>query len=234
MNRPNKNFEEELKRVKAEYESFTYIVSHDLSAPFRQIEGFAKLIEKRNEDNFDDKTKEYFNLILESTNNCKVMMAGLMEFSRIKVKEENIAEIDINKVLKEIEEELSEVINKKNASISYSNLNSIQGERKYIKKLFFNLIDNSLKFQNSDDKPQIEINSIQNNGSTEFIIKDNGIGIKSGFEDKVFEIFRKGGNGNKFEGNGLGLAVAKKIVEEHQGRIFIVDSTPSLLLKVVF
>ena len=221
MNARIKELEKQLEEVKAEYQEFAYIVSHDFRAPFRQIDGFAKIILNKDIEQFNEKTKDRFMSIAGAAENGQRMLESLLDFSRAKVDRDNFEEVDCNATLEEVKKGLGKKIKSSSASIKSSELPKITGEKEKIYQIFYNLIDNAIKFQAEGNEPKVELSTKKNNGKWEFSIRDNGIGIRDRFQKSIFSPLRKGGTGDDYEGDGTGLAVAKKIVNQHGGDMWL-------------
>lgn len=216
-----------IEDLRKEFKDFAYIISHDLNAPFRQIQGFAKLIQKRNYENFDEKSRDHFDMIIEATEKCQNLIEELLKFSRIQVDEEKFQKVDLSNLVKKIQKNLETNYKDKNLNISIKNLSKVFGDETQLEKVFFNLLDNSIKFQKENSQIEIEISQREDNDKNLLSISDNGIGIKENFKQQVFEMFRKGGYGEEYEGLGAGLAISKKIINLHGGDIWIESSNDS-------
>ena len=214
-----------LDELQAEYQEFAYVVSHDFSAPFRQIEGFAKMISQRNEDGFDEKTKKQFEFITQGTEKCQRLIESLLEYSRLNTLSELFEDIDCNEIMSDVTSRLARKIKESNAKINYSNLPQIMGDYRQISTLFYHLIDNSIKFQTGDSTPIIHIDAKDKDTNWQFEIKDNGIGIDAKHFNKVFVILRRAVREIDYAGEGMGLALARKIIQSHNGKIWISEDT---------
>lgn len=218
------NTKRELNDLKQEYREFTYIVSHDFRAPFRQIEGFSQFILKDATSEFDEKTKKRFESIKTASIDGHRMLDSLLEFSNANVNRNSFTTINSNELIRKVKEDLHDEIKSSQAEIFANSLPNILGDEEQIYEVFHQLIDNSIKFQNTHNKPVISISTIENNGKHKFSIKDNGIGIRDNFKDKIFFPLRKAGTGDDYSGNGIGLAIVKKIINQHGGDIWLHDS----------
>ena len=219
------DLEKQLKDLKEEYELFTYTISHDLKAPFRQIEGFARIILNSKSEEFDEKTNERFNLIIDAATDCQNLLNALTEFSRVEVSESTFEEFDCNDAVNSAIVRLSEDIESTSADIIVKDLPNITADKPAVERLFLELIENSIKFHKQGNKPAIEISCKACGSKNEFSIKDNGIGILEKFEDRIFTILRKGGHSNQYTGMGLGLSIAKKIATQHGGSLSLSSSS---------
>lgn len=227
--------EQELESLKKEYQDYTYIVSHDLSAHLRSIEGFSAIISKDNASNFDDKTKNHFDYVIKSTESIKEIISVLLNYSRINSNDNVFTEIDCNDLFQELKDQLKEMIAQSEAIISIKDLPQIQGNREQILKLFYHLLQNALLYRKEDVVPQIYITCEDNIDMWKFSIKDNGIGIKDNLKDKIFKPLRRGVSNKKYKGIGMGLSIVQKILKNHGGKIWMeseMDSGSSFFFTI--
>lgn len=213
-----------LTALQAEYEEFVYIVSHDLSAPMRQVEGFAEIVVNKHSESFDEKTKRHFELIFNGAAQTTKILEAITAYSRLNTRAKPFAHVDCNAIFADVLDDLSFTINEKGAKISCDALPELVGEIDQIKLLFKCLVENALLYQYGNTKPIIVLRVSEIGESWLFRLSDNGIGIADNLTDKVFKVLRRGVSPKKYPGLGMGLAVAKKIVEKHQGELSI-DST---------
>lgn len=224
--------EEELAEIKkklaalqSEYDEFAYIVSHDLGAPFRQIEGFSEIILSKLGDSFDEKTKRHFGLIASGAQNGKAIIRGLLEYSRLNTASEPFIEVNCNEVLKDAKASLSELIQSSNAKITSSDLPVIVADKTQITQLFRHLLKNALIYQRENISPKVEISVNKTQKKWRFSISDNGTGIRETHEESIFKVLRRGVKENGPTGDGMGLALAKKILVRHDGSIWLEESS---------
>lgn len=210
---------QELTALKAEYEEFVYITSHDLSAPLRQIEGFAEMIISKHGDSFDEKTKRHFALIHNGTTQATQILTAIKAYSRLNTRAQPFTLINCSEIMAQVLENLSPLITETAASITCSELPSIIGDSEQIKLLFECLIENALIYQLKDNKPVIFISAKDDDDFWQFCISDNGIGVPDNLTEKIFKVLRRGVSNKKYPGLGMGLAIAKKILQKHQGDI---------------
>ena len=216
---------EELKRSNTELEQFAYVASHDLQEPLRMITSYVQLLEKRYKDKLDDDANEFINYAVDGANRMQTLIYSLLEYSRIN-RIKPFTKIDLDDALHEVINDLSVSIKETNAKISWGVMPVIYGDTVLIGQLFFNLIANALKFK-GERPPVIEISCQKQNNDYLFSVKDNGIGIKKEYAEKIFVIFQRLHSKEKYPGTGIGLAVCKKIVERHEGTIWI-NSEPNV------
>jgi light-regulated signal transduction histidine kinase (bacteriophytochrome) len=210
---------QELALLKAEYEEFVYIVSHDLSAPLRQIQSFSEIIVNKHGNSFDDKTKRHFELINNGSTQITKMIEAIRSYSRLNTRAKPFELLDCNKSVAKALENLSALITETNASITCDVLPEIIADEAQITLLFQQLLKNSLTYQSTGNKPVISISFIQDNDYWKLCITDNGIGIPENLTKKIFKVLRRGVSNKKYPGLGMGLALATKILQKHQGDI---------------
>lgn len=207
-------------------ENFAYIASHDLREPVRTINNFTQLLARKMGDKLNEEEEEYFQFIKDGVNNMDLLINDLLTYSRVNTGEHIPEEVNLENLLLIILNGLNQNIKEQEAEIIYENLpDFVLGSKTKIKQLFQNLIANAIKFRKPDEAPKVVISCKEDNDFWEFAIKDNGIGIKKEYFDKIFMIFKKLHSKHEFQGSGIGLAICKKIVEQHDGRIWV-ESNP--------
>lgn len=209
----------DLVAANKELAQFAYVASHDLQEPLQTIASFVTLLEEKYAGYSDEETTQYMQFIINATSKMQLLIKHLLDFSRIgrNMKFQNV---DCNEIVKEVIEDLKNIISESNAKISFSNLPVISGEPMDIKQLFQNLISNGIKFRKKNTNPEIKINCETNNDEYIFSIQDNGIGIDEKYKDRLFIIFQRLVNASDYPGTGIGLATCKKIVTLHKGKIW--------------
>lgn len=210
---------EELVRSNAELEQFAYVASHDLQEPLRMIMSYLQLLEKRYKDKLDEDAHDFINYAVDGATRMQTLIYSLLEYSRVN-RIKPFEYMDLQDILSEVTKDLSIAIQESSAKIEYGSLPVIFGDKVLIGQLFFNLIANALKFK-SDRPVEIHISGKRQGNEFLFSIKDNGIGIQKEYSQKIFTIFQRLHSKDKYPGTGIGLAICKKIVERHQGRIWI-------------
>lgn len=210
----------ELERKNKELEQFAFVASHDLQEPLRTTSSFVELLQKQYHGKLDEKADTYLTYIIKSSDRMKVLIKDLLDYSRIGRKRE-LELVDCNVVLQEMLADLALAIEEKHALIQSDSLPLIHGYPMELKQLFQNLVINAIKFHRDGVRPEIRISVQRTKGFWEFAVQDNGIGMEEKHSDKIFIIFQRLHNRNKYEGSGIGLAHCKKIVELHGGRIWI-------------
>ncbi len=212
--------EASLELKNQELEQFVYVASHDLQEPLRTITGFIKLLQDKFMASPDEKTKKFFDFILEGAERMKILIQDLLDYSRIG-KKDTKKTVDCNQLLINVIADLGAAINETGAIINYEALPVIEGYPVDMKQLFQNLIMNAIKFRKENIVPFINITVKQEKDHFQFCVKDNGIGIEKYQSERVFIIFQRLHNRTEYEGSGIGLANCKKIVELHGGKIWL-------------
>jgi len=221
----------DLERSNRELESFSYIASHDLQEPLRKIQTFSGLIKKNLKS--DDGSVEYIDKIIMSSQRMSDLIKAVLNYSRLSKNEDKFEKVDLNKILENVKSDFELLISEKNAIIKNDQLFTIKGSPLQLSQMFANLISNSLKF--CTKRPIITINTklistedVKKKSNfphlgnyMELIFKDNGIGFDQKYVDQVFTMFKRLHGTHAYEGAGIGLALVKKIVENHHGHIFV-------------
>ena len=213
-------YAEKLKRSNAELEQFAYVAAHDLQEPLRMISSYCDLLQRRYGDRLDAAGHDFVEFAVDGAKRMRGLIDDLLTYSRVGREETEAADVDCNAVLRSVAGALSRVVEEARAEIVWHDLPTVDGHAGQLEQLFQNLIANSLKFR-SDDPPRIEIESAARGGFWHFAVSDNGIGIDPRFTDKVFLMFQRLHGKQKYSGSGIGLALCKKIVEQHGGTIWV-------------
>lgn len=214
----------ELAASNGELERFAYIASHDLQEPLRMVTSFLQLLQKKYKGHLDDKADQYIHYAVDGAERMKALIMDLLEYSRVGTGKEGFGWIDTEIVLKEVGEIFREKIISTRARVDIGPMPSVWGDKVQMTQLFQNLLSNALKYH-SDQPLMISIQAKEEPGYCQFSIEDNGIGIDPQFFDKIFIIFQRLHNKSDYSGTGIGLAICKKIVERHGGRIWV-ESEP--------
>lgn len=210
----------ELSYANEELEQFTSIVSHDLQEPIRSIKSFLTLIDMKLNDEQSSDLKTYIGKAITSSNRMRELIQNLLHYSQLSKGELMEEEVNVNDLLNEAIQNVRTSIENSGATISIeTDVENIKGDRVQLVQLVQNLLSNALKFTNGQ-QPKINIQCKQEDNHIKFSISDNGIGIAETDLNKVFEIFRRLHNPKQYPGTGIGLAIAKKIVDRHRGKIW--------------
>lgn len=199
-------------------------MSHDLKEPVRKIKTFNSLLRGELQTLFNENAEKYLDKVDQSAQRMQTIIEGILAYSTLDKRAQPVEEINLDLVIENIKTDLELIINEKGAILVISELPQIQGAPILIHQLFYNLIHNALKFSKADEPPRVIITStIINNPQgievLEIKIKDNGIGLDPVFAEKIFTAFERLHSKDEFEGNGLGLALCRKIAKRHNGSI---------------
>lgn len=210
----------ELLASNTELERFAYIASHDLQEPLRMVISFLSLLEEGIGRQLDDTSKEYLHFAVDGAERMKALIQALLQYSRVGVNKEEFTATNLTEVMQYVSRVLEEDIKKSEVVISINPMPVIMANKTLITQLFTNMINNALKYHDGKD-PKIEVGYTEEKDKNIFYVKDNGIGIDPKFFDKIFIIFQRLHSKSEYSGTGIGLAICKKIVEIHKGKIWI-------------
>jgi PAS domain S-box-containing protein len=211
----------ELSASNAELERFAYIASHDLQEPLRMVSSFLQLLQKKYGGHLDAKADQYIHYAVDGAERMKALIMDLLEYSRVGTGKEGFGWVDTAGVMAEVGAVFREKIVAARAQVEIGELPAVWGDKVQLTQLFQNLLSNALKYQR-EEPPVIRIGTRALDGDhCEFFVADNGIGIDPLFFDKIFIIFQRLHNKSDYSGTGIGLAICKKIVERHGGKIWV-------------
>lgn len=216
----NASLYKELNKQRDELERFAYAASHDLSEPLRTISTYIQLLERRYKKNFDSDAHELFETIISGTRRMRNLIDSLLSYSKIGSSRINPKNVDLNNILETVKTNLKVLIKENQANIIYSDLPIVKVDDTLISLLFQNIISNAIKYR-SDKNPEITIDFEKKSNEYIFKISDNGIGIAQENFDKIFVVFQRLKEKSDVEGSGIGLATSQKIIELHNGRIWV-------------
>ena len=211
---------DKLRRSNEELEHFAYVASHDLQEPLRIIVSYLQLIERRYKDKLDEDGERFIQSTVNGAERMRALIRGLLQYSRVGTKGKDFVEADMETVLDEALENLGRAVQDTGAVIERSALPHVRGDSMQLVQLFQNLIGNAMKFHREGEKPRVSIAATKGRGAWEFTVADNGIGIEKQYGDRIFALFQRLHTRDQYKGTGIGLAVCKRIVERHQGRIW--------------
>ena len=219
--------QEELSRSNAELEQFAYVTSHDLQEPLRTIGSFTELLAKRYEGQLDDRADKYIKYVLDGVKRMQLLINDVLAYSRIGRNKQEPREVDLTKVARAAINSLSLKISESGAEVSVGELPTLEGDEVLLGSMFLNLISNALKFSDPARPPRVVIDAEKSDSGWLLKVKDNGIGIKEEHKDRIFTIFQRLHSRKEYTGTGIGLALVKKIVVEHRGRLWV-ESQPDV------
>lgn len=210
----------ELEIRNKELEQFAYLASHDLQEPLRTVSNYVKVFEEDYLPMLDSTAKKYLTSVNNATTRMSVLIKSLLEFSQLG-RNKNLVEVDCKKMITTVVEDLADMIKNSGAVISISEMPKLFVYETEMRQLFQNLITNAIKFRKKDTVPKINIRSERINNKWQFTVSDNGIGVDKAHFVKLFEIFQRLHTNEEYEGSGIGLANCKKIVQLHEGEIWV-------------
>jgi len=214
------NKAKELERSNTELQQFAYVTSHDLREPLRVVTNYAQLLERRYQGRLDESADKYIGYIVDGVSRMQLLIADLLSYSRVGQGELTFENVPLDEVLAQVLRDLDVKVRETRAVITSDPLPTLSVNRFQIGQLLQNLIDNAMKFHRPDCPPHIRISAQQIAGEWRISVSDDGIGIESQFLDRIFVIFQRLHPRNEYPGTGIGLAICKKIVERHGGRIW--------------
>lgn len=206
---------EELTRSNRDLEQFAYVASHDLQEPLRKVASFCQLLQRRYAGQLDERADQYIAFAVDGAQRMQRLINDLLAFSRIGRLNTGFTDVDLTKVVGDLATAQTE------GTVTVGDLPTVRGEEPLLTALFTNLIGNAIKFRRPDLPPEIQIAAERDGDQNMITVRDNGIGIEPEFAEKVFVIFQRLHPKETYPGTGIGLAISKKIVEYHGGRIWI-------------
>ncbi len=209
-----------LENSNKELEQFAYIASHDLQEPLRMISSYTQLLERKYKDKLDDDANEFIHYAVDGANRMQKMINDLLEYSRITSRGEELETIDTSIILGKAISMLQLKIEDNSALITNDDLPIVKGDASQILRVFQNLIENAIKYKKKSENPKIHISCQKKNNFYEFSVTDNGIGMDMKYKDKLFIIFGRLHSSKAYPGTGIGLAICKRIIERHGGKIW--------------
>ncbi|MGO8878424.1 MAG: MASE3 domain-containing protein [Desulfomonilaceae bacterium] len=211
---------DELERSNTELQQFAYVASHDLQEPLRMVSSYMGLIERRYKGQLDADADDFIGYAVDGAKHMRMLINDLLEYSRVGTHGKTFGPVDCETLLSRVLDHLQLSIEDSGATVTHDHLPTVIGDDAQLIRLFQNLIHNSLKFKN-DSPLLIHVSAELYNGNWLFSFHDNGIGIDPQYADRIFVIFQRLHNRDEYPGTGIGLAICKKIVERHGGRIWV-------------
>ncbi len=217
----------DLRRSNAELEQFAYVASHDLQEPLRMVASYTQLLERRYKDKLDSDAQEYIAFAVDGTVRMKQLINDLLMYSRVGTHGRDREPTDCDTVVEHALANLKTAIEECGARMTVDPLPTVLADGVQLGQLFQNLIGNAVKYRGSNGTPEIHVGAAEQDGEWLFSIRDNGMGIDPQYAERIFVIFQRLHGKGEYSGTGIGLAVCKKIVERHGGRIWV-DSAPEM------
>ncbi|MCX8083310.1 MAG: ATP-binding protein [Calditerrivibrio sp.] len=210
----------ELKRSNETLEAFAYSISHDLKAPLRAVTGFAKILEEDYGDKLDEEGKRVLTVIKDNVAKMDTLINDILTLSRVQRAKVEFIEIDVNHLVRDILEQLANIYVFSKYHIQVNPLTNCYGDAILLKQVFYNLIENALKYSSKVDSPKIEIGSYVEGDWVVYYVRDNGVGFDSQYKHKLFTLFQRLHQSSQFSGTGVGLAIVKNILQRHGGDVW--------------
>jgi signal transduction histidine kinase len=230
LQRVNQRLDEQardLERSNRDLEQFAYVASHDLQEPLRKVSSFCQLLQRRYGGQLDERADQYIDFAVDGARRMQRLINDLLAFSRVGRTTESFEPVDLDAVAAAVVAQLEGATTDADGAIVVGELPTVQGDPALLRQLLLNLVGNGLKFHREDVAPEVRVCARATDGNGwEITVTDNGIGIEPEYADKVFVIFQRLHGRERYEGTGIGLALAKKIVEFHGGRIWIDTQRP--------
>jgi light-regulated signal transduction histidine kinase (bacteriophytochrome) len=219
---------EALQRSNEDLQQFAYVASHDLKEPLRMISSYTTLLQRRYSGRLDEDADAFINFIVDGVRRMNALIQDLLEYSRAGAgKDEQYSDVNVESVLRGVLTNLKVTIVESGASVTWDKVPEVVPyDAVRLSQIFQNLIGNAIKYHLKGRRPVVTITSEKREDEIVFRVSDNGIGIEPEYVDKIFGIFQRL-HGQEYEGTGIGLAMVKRIVERHGGRIWV-ESTPGL------
>ena len=211
---------DELERSNKELEQFAYVASHDLQEPLRMVASYTQLLERRYKDQLDDTAREFIAFAVDGANRMQRLINDLLAYSRIQTRGGEPQLVDLNHVLGQARANLSAAIEEGGALVTNDELPTVTADPAQMVSVFQNLVGNAIKFHGAEP-PHVHVSAREIGSEVEVSVRDNGIGIRKEHQERIFVIFQRLHNRTDYPGTGVGLALCKRIVERHGGRIWV-------------
>ena len=214
----------DLARSNTELEQFAYVASHDLQEPLRMVASYVQLLERRYQGKLDDDASEFIGFAVDGANRMQRLINDLLSYSRVGTQGKTFQPVNMSNVLRTALSNLQVAVSESGAEVTHDGLPELRGDESQLVQLLQNLIANAIKFH-GEAQPRIHISVAAEKSEWLFRVKDNGIGIDQRYADRIFVIFQRLHTRQQYAGTGIGLALCKRIVDRHRGRIWV-ESTP--------
>jgi PAS domain S-box-containing protein len=215
----------QLAESNAELERFAYVASHDLHEPLRTISGYVQLMERKFTNDLDDEGKQFLGFVRAATQRMHDLIQDLLSYSRISTGGRATGDVSLDAVVADVKENLELPIRQSGACVRVGELPTVRGDLVQMTQLLQNLMSNALKFHDGNETPMVDVYCDRRADEWVISVQDNGIGIDPECHDLIFEAYKRLHGQEKFPGTGMGLAICRKIVERHGGRIWV-ESSP--------
>jgi len=212
---------DELARSNAELQQFAYVASHDLQEPLRMIGSYTQLLERRYGDKLDRDAHEFMDFIVDGATRMKQLIEDLLAYSRVGTRGKELRPVQAQAILERVLINLRGAVEQSGAAITYGPLPEVRADDTQLAQLLQNLIANAIKFRKKDEAPRIHVGAEDAGDEWRFAVADNGIGIEPQYFDRIFMVFQRLHTQDEYPGTGIGLAICRKVVERHRGRIWV-------------
>ena len=212
---------DELARSNAELQQFAYVASHDLQEPLRMIGSYTQLLERRYGDKLDSDAREFMSFIVEGATRMKQLIEDLLAYSRVGTRGKELRQVPLQLALERALVNLRAAIESSGAHITHDAFPEVSGDDTQLTQLFQNLIGNAIKFRKADEPLRIHVGVQDAGDEWRFSVSDNGIGIEPQYFERIFMVFQRLHTRDEYPGTGIGLAICKKVVDRHRGRIWV-------------
>jgi PAS domain S-box-containing protein len=223
---------EELTRSNSELEQFAYVASHDLQEPLRMVSSYTQLLGKRYADRLEGDAKEFMAYIVDGAARMKQLIEDLLAYSRVGTRGKEFKPVSLEKALERARTNLRAALEESGGELTHGPLPEVQGDEMQLAQLLQNLIGNALKFR-GEEKPRVHVSCSEKEHEFAIAVQDNGIGIDAQYFERIFMVFQRLHDKGQYPGTGIGLAICKKVVDRHHGRIWV-ESAPGKGSRFVF
>ncbi|HEV8322195.1 MAG TPA: ATP-binding protein [Myxococcota bacterium] len=215
----------DLARSNAELEQFAYVASHDLQEPLRMVSSYVALLAKRYKAQLDGDADKWIGYAVEGAKRMHNLINDLLAFSRAGRTDEELRPVDAGAALAAALANLQATLTESSAKVTFDALPAVRGFGSQLVQLFQNLVDNAVKYRREGVTPEVHVSAERRGGEWAFAVRDNGLGIEPRYHERIFRIFQRLHERGRYDGSGIGLAIAKRIVEHHHGKIWV-ESEP--------
>ncbi|MBS1989693.1 MAG: hypothetical protein JSS83_04195 [Cyanobacteria bacterium SZAS LIN-3] len=218
-----KKIDQETLRSNLELQQFAYVAAHDLQEPLRTVVSYLDLIEQRCPDQLDDKGTKYLTSAVKGARRMQLLISDLLRYSRVSARKGEMEEVDMERQVRGVMKDFHQLMQDTEATIEFSALPTIKADRSLLTHLFQNLIGNALKYHGPAPL-KITISATKEGSGYKFMVADNGIGFEMEYAERIFLMFQRLHGRDEYPGTGIGLALCKRIVDHHNGRIWAVSA----------
>jgi light-regulated signal transduction histidine kinase (bacteriophytochrome) len=216
----------ELQRSNAELEQFAYVASHDLQEPLRMVANYTELLARRYQGQLDEKADKYIHYASDGARRMQRLVSDLLAYSRVGSQGQPLEPTSSQMTMQDVLKGLQQVVRETGARLEFHDLPTVMADPGQLHQLLQNLVSNAIKFRR-EEAPHIVVTAIPDGAQWSFSVSDNGIGLEQRFAERIFQMFQRLHERGRYEGSGIGLAICKRIVERHGGRIWV-ESTPDV------